>query len=102
MTCVKTGAHVFYEEYHEFGYGDMHQFNGAFVFRESGRSNKPINGSDKINYQVFNILEDWKGNPGTVVCGGVMDHGYEGKPIKQVLPHVKISSGGDDGQVGTE
>lgn len=92
MACVKTGAHVFYEEYHEFGYGDMHQFNGTYVFREAGRSNKPINDMDKIHYQIFNILEDWKGPTNTVICAGVMDQGYEGKLIEDVLPHVKVAS----------
>ena len=93
MACIKTGAHVFLEEYGEFAYGDMHQFNGTYILRKAGQGPKPINGLDLIHFQVFNVEVIWDGSPyGVIVCSGVMDHGYDGKKIKDVLPHVKVGS----------
>lgn len=91
MTCVKTGAHVFLEEYHEFAYGDMHEFFGCHILRVSSRGPEPQNGSDKVHFQVMSIMEQWNDKPyGTIVCAGINNFGYDGQPIKQVLPHVKV------------
>lgn len=91
---LKTGAHVYFEEYGTFAVGDMFQINGLYLFRISGSLHDHREPQrEELHYQVFSIIHDFPGEPyGVVVCGGVMNHGYDAKPTEQVLPHVKVGS----------
>jgi len=78
---------VFLEEYGEFAYGDMHQFNGVYVLRSSGQGPKPMNGMAEVHFKVAQTLAIWDGKPyGAIFCAGVTYFGYDGAPISEVLP----------------
>lgn len=91
-TPIKTGAHVFFEEYKTFAVGDMFQINNLYLFRINGQVTEhhaPLR--DELHFQIFEVLHEFPGKPhGVVACAGVMDHGYDGKPVREVLPHVKV------------
>lgn len=91
-TPIKTGAHVYFEEYGYFMIGDMFQINSLYILRANTEmSTKPIR--DKLHFQVFNELHNFHGLDHTVIiCGGVMAHGgYDGLPTEQALPHVNMA-----------
>jgi len=90
MTCLKTGAHVYLEEYGEWVYGDMHAFtvwefaNGdnavVYVMRVSARQRVPI--SIIKHFTIHKIDSDWQDQPyGTIVATSVTNYSYEGVPI---------------------
>jgi hypothetical protein len=88
---IKTGAHVFLEEYKLFARGDMFQINGCYIFRCVGDNTAPM--EPNLHFQAFNVVHEFNDRPTkTMILSGVMDHGYDGKPWEQVLPHVKVAT----------
>jgi hypothetical protein len=91
-TPIKTGAHVYFEEYGYFMIGDMFQINSLYILRANNEvSTTPIR--ENLHFQVFNELHNFKGEEHSVIiCGGVMAHGgYEGMKAEKVLPHVNMA-----------
>lgn len=106
MGCVKTGCHVYVEEYDEYVYGDAFAVDGyspqsnyeiaakgiqvqaVHCFRIVQRSKEPI--TRTLHFTVHKIAEWWdKGHEAewnsrinsTLLSGHVTNHGYEGKII---------------------
>lgn len=88
MTCMKTGCHIWIENYGEWGYGDAHHIRGLWVFRLVATSFEPMNA--RCHYTVTEI-EDWFDRErmeitgraiSTLFAAKVKDHGYEGREIK--------------------
>lgn len=83
MTCIKTGAHVYFAEHRTYAICDIHEFDGEFwVLRVTPTFiHTPIR--KIIHAKINHISEEWSGNPHTmVVCYADRKYyGYEGKPI---------------------
>ena len=80
MTCIKTGAHVFLEEYDEWAYGDMHIVGSVYVFRVAQVEFGPI--YSVMHFTVHSIANWFKDQPyGTIIATSVTDHGYDGIPV---------------------
>lgn len=88
MTCTKTGAHIFIEQYGEYCWGDAFEVTaddetGASIayFRIVSRSFVPH--LYALHYTVLGI-DNWldKDSPiSTLIATSFINHGYEGKPI---------------------
>lgn len=80
MTCIKTGAHAYLEEYNEWVYGDMHRCGQSFVFRVAQTEFTPI--YTHKHFTIHSIDQWWKDKPyGTIIACSATNHGYEGVPI---------------------
>lgn len=96
MTCTKTGALIWVEQYHEWAYGDAFEvetdhetgYNVVAYFNIVLRSRQPINYSVK-HYTVHEI-EYWFGpheldtnieGKSVLIAATFTNHGYEGVPI---------------------
>jgi hypothetical protein len=86
VTCTKTGAHLYLEEYGLYAYGDAFETTGGqAVFRIVQVGQQPI--QSRIHYTVHEI-EEWfdrhvrTGETSTLIAklDGFQSHGYEGKP----------------------
>lgn len=83
MTCIKTGAQVYFKDPHRYIICDIHQFsNGMWVLRANStwRTN-PIRGY--LHATVEKSVQDWPGEPHTFVVEYIdyTYHGYDGVPI---------------------
>lgn len=90
MTCIKTGAHVYLEQYNEWAYGDMHEFEhvdregcsciSVYILRVAQREFQPI---IPVKHFTFLTIEgDWQDKPyGTILSLAAINHGYEGVPV---------------------
>lgn len=104
MTCTKTGALIYVEQYGEYAYGDAFEVSGSQTvpigfenyevdnhvayFNIVLRSRSPINGMLK-HYTVHNI-EHWFGpheldttieGKSVLIAADFTNHGYDGVPI---------------------
>ena len=77
MTCIKTGAHVFLEEYGEWAYGDVHLVNGVHILRVAQVEFSPIYLDKHFTFHA--ITNWWKDKPyGTIIASFATNHGYNG------------------------
>ena len=77
MPCIKTGAHVYLEEYDEYAYGDMHLIAGNYVFRTVQVDRLHLR--ELLHYKIRMIAAFWRDVPvGTIIATAVVDYGYDG------------------------
>lgn len=89
--CVKTGAHIYVEQYGEWAYGDMHKLGSVYIMRVCQIHHKPLR--QKRHYTVGNVGA-WFDRPkedapshqvhqpnSTLLIDArfIEEHGYEGK-----------------------
>lgn len=86
MQCVKTGCHIFLEEYQKYAVGDAYEvLPGLFIFRLCEDGFKPLR--DHLHFTVRAVVhwfDDYKTSPSsnsTLIATSVVDHGYEGTPL---------------------
>jgi hypothetical protein len=83
MTCIKTGAQAYLEDYDEYVYGDAFAYGDVFFMRVVTRSREPI--MPKTHFQVKTV-RDWfdKDQHADRISNlfayrtAVIDYGYEG------------------------
>lgn len=92
MTCTKTGAHIFIEQYDEYAYcdafeietGDGTPFHAPICyFRIVEVSRLALR--SQLHYTVVNVV-DWFDRDAlhyaqTLISDNCINHGYEGKPL---------------------
>lgn len=81
MTCIKTGAHVYLEQYNEWAYGDVHLFGTAHILRVAQiEIAQPIYSHKHFTFHDVSVK--WNDKPyGTIVSLSATNHGYEGVPV---------------------
>lgn len=82
MTCLKTGCHIYLEQYHEYAYGDAFVYGaGVYLFRLVTVDREPV--APTLHFTVYEIA-DWfdKGRSNsTLIAVNTRNHGYEGIKI---------------------
>jgi hypothetical protein len=83
MTCIKTGCHIYIEQYGEFARGDAHAYNGMFVFRLVEISHEPL--APTMHFQIRDVVEwfdrfamERHGTSSTLLAFDVENFGYDG------------------------
>jgi hypothetical protein len=93
MQCIKTGCHVWLDEYDEWAYGDAFQSDevmgsSVFVFRIVSMSFNPI--APKKHFTILKIDHLFRDGTSskTLICPHtttisetVINHGYDGIPV---------------------
>ena len=85
MQCVKTGAHVFLEEYGSWVYGDAFQYGGALFVNAVYAGHDPAR---PVKHYTAHRIDHWfnesrtsEAAPSVLVVAGWSDHGYDGVAI---------------------
>ena len=84
MTCMKTGAEIYIDQYGEWAHCDAFVVNGVAVFRIVQTSREPM--ADKIHYTVHSV-DEWFDKDSIVstlisTLGGWTNHGFDGMLVK--------------------
>lgn len=99
MTCTRTGAHIYLWQYGEFAYCDAFEVKGNWddtkgsgdvaYFRIVQTSHQPLR--PLVHYIVHDVDNWFKDFPTSTLitkADGFSNLGYDGRPIKEVLPHA--------------
>lgn len=94
MECIKTGCHIWLEEYREWAYGDAFELaidggpgnlSYVYFFHLCARSHTPIR---PVKHFTVGTIDHWfddsrtsDDHNSTLVSRFVINHGYEGVPI---------------------
>lgn len=52
MTCIKTGANVFFEHIHEIAHGDLHKIGDVYIFKYVEASRRMAKKGDKYALSI--------------------------------------------------
>jgi hypothetical protein len=83
MTCIKTGCHIYIEQYGVFARGDAHLFHHMFVFRLVQVSFEPL--APTMHFQIKDVVEwfdrlemERRGSNSTMLAFDAENFGYDG------------------------
>lgn len=85
--CIKTGCHVYSEEYREYLYGDAFHHNGTLIIRVCQRKREPISTGVPLHFTVKCITEWWDKSftsterNSTLISQDFEYHGYDGVKV---------------------
>lgn len=90
MTCIKTGAQIFLEEYGNYLIGDMFQFGDAYVFRAVAKGLEPLR--PQLHFRIIRLAHwfDEHKFPSTLIFLHAVDYGYDGIPISEHMKELSL------------